>query len=93
MSEESLTQKVNNAHLIRELLTHPGMVVMRAKIDKATARDHSKWLLAENDETASRIRTETRGYELFFTLAKQVMIEGDNAAHILNPPSDKEQGA
>lgn len=77
--EDQLSKKINDAALVRDLFQHPGMEVMRRKVEKETGRANSQWLLAETDDEAKRIRDNAKGYEQFFRFAKEVILQGDVA--------------
>lgn len=78
------------AALVRELLQHPGMAVMRRIVDKKTEVNQKKWYDAKTPEEAEDIRIKTRGYEEFFSQCKIVIANGLAAEKMLNPPSEKE---
>lgn len=76
MDSEIQKKVVSDADLLRDLMRHPGMDLMREYIDALTKRKHDAWLLADPEE-AEKIRADTRGYGLFLNLVKQRIIAGD----------------
>ena len=93
MNKEALSGIAYKGGIIRDLMNHPGMELMRKEIDSLTLKMHGKWLLAETDDQAAKIRHEVQGYELFFTLAKQLMLQGDNAARLIKSEADNTPSA
>lgn len=77
-NSEILKRLVADADVLRELMRHPGMDLIRGEIDAMSGKLHSKWLLAPAEE-AEKIRSDARGYELFFSLVKRRIIAGDEA--------------
>jgi hypothetical protein len=86
-SDESKQEAILTAALVRETLQTEGMKRIRAKIAELTGRAHSKWLLATPEE-AEKIRSQAYGYEMFFDLAKRMMVSGDMAKQILERKTD-----
>ncbi len=76
MEKEIQKKVIADAELLRDLMRHPGMDLMREYIDALTKRKHDAWLLADAVE-AEKIRADTRGYGLFLNLVKQRIIAGD----------------
>jgi len=82
----SFQVEVNRGEQVREMLKHPGMVIMREIVDKLCARDNHRWLTMDKAE-ADKLWDKARGYESFFNLAKQVMLGGENAKKALKADS------
>lgn len=81
MDSEIQKRVVADAEILRDLMRHPGMDLMRDHIDMLTKRKHDAWLLADPEE-AEKIRSDTRGYGLFLNLVKQRIIAGDESRKI-----------
>ena len=81
--QAELHESILTSAYVREMFQSEGMKRLRNKIDGMTGKQHSKWLLAKTTEEAEKIRQECYGYEMFFDLAKRVMIAGDMAKQIL----------
>lgn len=73
-----MRKMVADADVLRDMMKHPGMEMVREIVDNLTGRLHDKWLLVDEEE-AKKIRMDARGYELFFSLVKQRIIAGDEA--------------
>lgn len=86
-TDEARHEAILTAAYVRETLQTEGMKRIRAKIAELSGKAHSRWLLATPEE-AEKIRATSYGYEMFFELAKRMMVSGDMAKQLLDRKSD-----
>jgi hypothetical protein len=93
-----MDRRVWEADQVRELMKHPGMAILRAKIAEQRALLHLNWWKGASAEEAERFRQQARNIEAFFNVVKLVLMQGKVAAQgkeedahtaLPNPPSAK----
>lgn len=85
----ALLAKIGAAQSVRDMMVTPGAVLLRRLVDEKCARDNHRWLSLDKAE-AALLWEKARGYEEFFNLAKQVMLEGENAKRQLDAASPEQ---
>lgn len=90
MEHDRLRRDVTDADYVKDLLKHPGMILLRKKAAERLARARRDWYKASTPAEAEYIRQEARNLDAFFNIVKHVILTGENARKILSglPPSD-----
>ena len=73
---DEINRKVAEAETVREMMKHPGMVIMRAKIAAHMNQLRELWWKA-SPEDAERYRQDVRSMRRFLDLAGKIMAEGE----------------
>ena len=72
-------QKIQNANIVRDLLTHPGMKLLTDKLNKKLDLKRHEWLQATTPEQAEQIRQDGRVYAALMGILNEFLIHGEQA--------------
>jgi hypothetical protein len=78
-ARQALANEVTEAQLIMELMRHPGMVMLKKRIDAEAGKNYRNWALETDRDKAESFRLRAQGYELFFKEAALIVKKGEIA--------------
>lgn len=90
MSDSLLTQRVSNAAIIRDLISHPGMKVLMDHLENKQAGSKDAWLNAKSPEEAELVREKAKVVGLLMAELNSFLVKGHQASQIIK---NKEQAS
>lgn len=78
--KSALQSAISRAAMVRELLSHPGMTILKEVIEDLVGRAQRNWLSAKTPQDAEAVRVQAQGIQNFFKVAEVVLLRGEAAS-------------